>query len=68
MAAVGARKEETWVVGDGVQDVLAGRAAGCATVAVLGGFVPEQKLRGAEPDHVIGSLCELEPLVRSRSQ
>lgn len=55
---------ETWVIGDGDQDVGAGNAAGCKTVAVLGGFHSEQRLRAAKPSFVINSLTELPALVR----
>ncbi|HZU84083.1 MAG TPA: HAD-IA family hydrolase [Polyangiaceae bacterium] len=53
---------DLWVVGDAVQDIGAGRAAGSATVAVLGGFQPEARLRAANPDRVIASLAELPAL------
>ncbi len=56
---------DTWVVGDGTQDIAAGRAAGCLTVAVLGGFHDEVPLREIAPDVVLRSLDELAPLVRA---
>ena len=40
---------ETWIVGDGVQDVRAGRAAGCKTLAVAAGFASREALRAARP-------------------
>jgi 2-phosphoglycolate phosphatase len=49
------------MVGDGVQDVACGRAAGAYTVAVLGGFGDEDVLRAARPDLVISDLFELAP-------
>jgi phosphoglycolate phosphatase len=61
--ALGADVAGAWVVGDGVQDVLAGRAAGCRTVAVLGGFASEAQLRAAGPDVVLSSLVELAAVV-----
>jgi phosphoglycolate phosphatase len=63
MRALGADAKEAWVVGDGVQDVIAGRAAGCRTAAVLGGFASEERLRAAGPDVVIKSLAELAAVV-----
>jgi phosphoglycolate phosphatase len=63
MRALGAEPASTWVVGDGVQDVLAGRRAGCRTAAVLGGLAPEQTLRAAGPDVVLSSLAELAAVV-----
>jgi phosphoglycolate phosphatase len=56
---------DTWVIGDGTQDVGAGRAAGCLTVAVLGGFHDEAPLREVSPDVVLRTLEELVPLVRA---
>ena len=59
VAALGSRPSETWVIGDGVQDALAGKAAGCPTIAVLGGFHAEDRLRAAGPTRVVSSLEEL---------
>jgi phosphoglycolate phosphatase len=58
---------DAWVVGDGVQDVGAARAAGAISIAVLGGFTPEETLRAAKPDAVIGSLVDLLTLASSTS-
>jgi phosphoglycolate phosphatase len=41
----------TAMVGDGVQDLRAGRAAGCRTIAALWGFRPAAMLRAESPDH-----------------
>lgn len=54
---------ELWMVGDGPQDVGAGKAAGARTVAVLGGFHPEERVRPLGPDHVIATLFELAEIV-----
>jgi 2-phosphoglycolate phosphatase len=51
------------VVGDGPQDVEAGRRAGCRTIGVLGGFLPKERLLAAQPDVLIESLAELPPIV-----
>lgn len=56
---------EAWLVGDGVQDIGAGRAAGCFTIAVAAGFQEETALRAAGPDVVLACLAELLPLVRA---
>lgn len=60
---LGVAAAASWIVGDGPQDILAGRAAGCVTVAVCGGFSAEATLRATRPDHLIDSLFELVPLV-----
>ncbi|HVW24022.1 MAG TPA: HAD-IA family hydrolase [Polyangiaceae bacterium] len=54
------------MVGDGVQDVACGRAAGAYTVAVLGGFFDAEALRRARPNVLISNLSELPPLLVAR--
>jgi phosphoglycolate phosphatase len=63
MRALGVAPGETWMVGDGPQDIGAARAAGCPSVALLGGFTAEARLREAGPDVVIASMAELVALV-----
>ena len=55
---------DTWVVGDGEQDVRAGRAAGCQTVGVRGGLQGDAKLIASEPDALVASLGELAEVVK----
>jgi 2-phosphoglycolate phosphatase len=50
---------EVVMVGDGPQDVLAGRAAGAFTVGVRGGIQAFERLAAAEPDVMIDTLAEL---------
>ncbi len=64
LAPLGVEPADAWVVGDGPQDVGAGKAAGAWTVAVLGGFGSEARLRAASPDRVLGSLHELGAMLR----
>jgi phosphoglycolate phosphatase len=59
LRALVAAPESTWVVGDGVQDIAAGKAAGCHTAAVLGGFTSEARLRTARPDVILRSLEDI---------
>jgi phosphoglycolate phosphatase len=56
--------KDAWVVGDGEQDVRAGRAAGCQTVGVRGGLQGDAKLVASEPDALVGSLGELAEVVK----
>jgi phosphoglycolate phosphatase len=44
--------DEAWFVGDTVGDVVEGRTAGVATVAVAWGWHSEQQLAESFPDHV----------------
>lgn len=54
-----ADKRSTFMIGDGIQDIGAGKRAGVQTVAVLGGFHDEPALRALSPDFLIESLREL---------
>jgi phosphoglycolate phosphatase len=56
--------KDAWVVGDGDQDVRAGRAAGCQTVGVRGGLQADARLVASEPDALVGSLGELAAVVK----
>jgi phosphoglycolate phosphatase len=47
------------MIGDGPQDVEAGRRAGCRTVGVHGGFLAPERLIAAQPDVILESLAEL---------
>ncbi|HEY2513033.1 MAG TPA: HAD-IA family hydrolase [Polyangiaceae bacterium] len=48
-----------WMVGDGEQDVRAGRAAGCVTIGVRGGLQGDARLVASEPDVVVDGLADL---------
>jgi len=64
VAAHGARRSHTWMIGDGATDITAGRAAGVRTCGCLYGFRSEQELRHAGPDALIaapGDLLDLFP-------
>jgi phosphoglycolate phosphatase-like HAD superfamily hydrolase len=52
------------MVGDGEQDILAGRAAGCVTVGVRGGIQGSERLEAARPDMLLETLLELVALVK----
>jgi phosphoglycolate phosphatase len=56
---LGLAPNELVMVGDGPQDVEAGRRAGCRTIGVQGGFLAQERLIAAQPDVIIGSLAEL---------
>lgn len=58
LAALDIAPADALFVGDGPDDVTAGRAAGVRTVAALHGFAPETVL-AAEPDRTVASLGEL---------
>jgi phosphoglycolate phosphatase len=56
---------ELVMVGDGPQDVLAGKAVGCRTVGLRGGFLPIERLLAAGPDVLLDDLSTLPRLVQS---
>jgi HAD superfamily hydrolase (TIGR01509 family) len=58
LARLGVTPSEAWVVGDGPQDVGAGRAAGCFTVGI-GGIASRDVLLAARPDIVVESLLDV---------
>jgi phosphoglycolate phosphatase len=57
-AKLGVAPRDAWVIGDGPQDIGAGKAAGCFTVAVPGIAERELVLRAA-PDLVVDSLYDV---------
>jgi phosphoglycolate phosphatase len=56
---IGVRPGQAVVVGDGPTDVRAGRAAGCATIAVTWGYRPRAELEAESPDALVDSCAEL---------
>lgn len=59
LEAVGVEPGRAWMVGDGPQDVRAGRAAGAFTIALRGGFAEPSKLAASKPDAFVDALAEL---------
>jgi pyrophosphatase PpaX len=62
---LGADPRRTLYVGDSVHDMLAGRAAGVRTAAVLWGPFGRSHLEGAQPDYWLERPDELLTLVRN---
>lgn len=56
---LGISPRATVMVGDGPQDVLAGRAAGAYTIGVRGGILALERLVASKPDRIIETLAEL---------
>lgn len=63
LARLDAAPEEAVTVGDTVEDIEAGRAAGTATVAITTGFCSRARLEAARPDALIDRLDELPALL-----
>ncbi len=57
--AIGVAPADAWMVGDAEQDVRAGRAAGCATIVVRGGFQSAARVEASKPDLIVDSLLDL---------
>ncbi|MDQ7842171.1 MAG: HAD family hydrolase [Armatimonadota bacterium] len=64
LAVLGVAPAVSLYVGDTVEDVMMGKAAGTLTAAVLGGFADREVLQAAAPDYLLESLQELAVLVR----
>lgn len=60
---------KSWMIGDSVYDVLAGKAAGCRTILLAYLFeseylrILEKKLNGVKPDYLIKDLKEAHDII-----
>jgi len=63
LAELSVSRDEAVLVGDGVMDVMAARAAGIRSVAVTTGPFPLSRLLKAEPDFLLSSVNDLPSLV-----
>lgn len=57
-------REECLIVGDSVNDIRAGKAAGITTVAVLSGIYSYDELSNEKPDLIIQSIFSLTDIFR----
>lgn len=64
---LGISVQDAWMIGDGPQDILAGKAAGAFTVGVRGGIAEDARLREAKPDLLVESLHALVTSASARS-
>lgn len=60
----GVAPEDAVMVGDGVPDVEAARAAGMRSIGLTGGMGDPDKLLAAKPDHVVDHMPQVIDLVR----
>ena len=63
LTELGVSKEAAILVGDGVMDITAAKAAGLRSVAVSTGPFPIERILKAEPDYLLGSVNELPLLI-----
>ena len=67
MSEFGYDESDTWMIGDAVSDVRAGRIANVNTAAVLWGYQYRELLEAEQPDVVIQDVDELVQLfIRDR--
>jgi phosphoglycolate phosphatase len=66
LTKTGVPAQQALMVGDGTQDIRAGKAAGVTTVAALYGFRSREILEPTRPDHWIETIDELIELVSGR--
>jgi 2-phosphoglycolate phosphatase len=65
VARLGVAPRDAWMIGDGPQDIGAGRAAGCFTVGVPG-IAERERLVASKPDLLCESLVDLADVLRAR--
>jgi HAD superfamily hydrolase (TIGR01509 family) len=63
LAELSLRAEEAVLVGDGVIDILAAKAADLSSVAVGTGPLSVERLLQAQPDYILGSINDLPKLI-----
>jgi phosphoglycolate phosphatase len=63
MDRFGLESDRSVMVGDRQQDIAGGRRNGMRTVAVTYGYGTAEELESARPDHTIGCISHLAPLV-----
>lgn len=63
LARLGVAPGDAWMIGDGPQDIGAGKAAGCFTIGVPG-IAERERLVASGPDLLCESLVELGEVVR----
>lgn len=54
---------ELVMVGDGTQDVLAGKASGCRTISIASGYSARALLRECDPDILLNSIGEVPAII-----
>jgi phosphoglycolate phosphatase len=62
--ALGIEPRSLVMVGDGPQDILAARAAGCRSIGVVSLYQSSERMREAEPDIVVAAMHEVPGIVR----
>jgi phosphoglycolate phosphatase-like HAD superfamily hydrolase len=59
----GFEANQTFMIGDALSDVKAGKKAGVITVAVTWGFQPREKLAEGNPDYIVDKPAEIPGII-----
>ena len=57
------KPENTIIIGDGINDILAGKNAGVKVCSVTYGYTKKEKLLEFNPDYIIDSIAELKNII-----
>lgn len=63
MESLNATKDNTVMIGDGINDILSAKSASIESIAVTWGDVPEEQLSIVRPTDIVGSIFELNNLL-----
>jgi phosphoglycolate phosphatase len=66
MVKRGYKPADTVIVGDSMEEPDIARHLGLTSVGITDGYITEQRLREAKPDHIIQSLMQLPPLLKKK--
>lgn len=66
MSDHGLAPQSSVIVGDTIEEVHIANEQGLASVAITGGCASEERLRKANPDYLVHSLTELQPILKER--
>ncbi|MDT8325257.1 MAG: HAD-IA family hydrolase, partial [Bacteroidota bacterium] len=64
MEQLDAEAAGTWMIGDSVYDIEAGKAAGVRTMAVTWGFQSSETLKALKPDRIVSAFDEIVDMLR----
>lgn len=64
MESLSVKKENTIMVGDGANDIIAGKTADIKTIAVLYGYSPKEKVEKLQPDFIAATPKDVVNIIR----
>ncbi len=57
---------DTVIIGDSTEEPALAKALGLTSIGITDGYITNQRLRAAKPDHIIGHLGEVQGLLRQK--